>query len=228
MRTRTFLYVLAGLLVATVALPSATFAATILQLSDSSSDETMASDLSALVVFETSGSVMTATVTNQTQTTTSGYNMNELYFGVTGDVTDLMLTGSSGSMDGDNLADWTLYPEGRGNSVVTQADGFGTFDWALKDGVNGDAATVHPYEIQVFTFSFTCAAAAVCDSADFGTVLSSKGAAHGHQLVAAKFVTGPADDSAFGATATIVPEPSPAALLGLGIAILALRRRRTH
>ena len=139
-----------------------------------------------------------------------------------------MLTGSSGSMDGDNLADWTLYSEGKGQDVPTQANGFGTFDYAVKDGVNGDAATVHPYEVQTFTFSFTCAVAAVCDSADFGTELSRKVGPTMQQLVAAKFIPGPADDSAFGATATIVPEPSPAALLGLGFVILAMRRRRTH
>lgn len=228
MRVQRIVSVLASFLLAALLLPGAASAATILQLSDSSSDETPASDLTALVVFEVSGNVMTATVTNQTQMTTSGYNINELFFSTTRDVGGFWLSSASGSQDGDNTADWMLYAmDPKSADGPTKADGFGVFEWSVKDGVGNDPAAVKPGEVQTFTFGFICASNAVCDASDFGTVMSKKAQGNG-QLVAAKFVRGPGMDSAFGATAVIVPEPGTVSLLGFGLAALALRRRRTH
>ena len=215
----------AALLCAGIVLPSASATATTLFQSEFSSNGTPASDMTALMDFAVLGSVLTLTVTNQTQPTTSGYHMNQLYFNTSNDVTDLMLTGASGSIDGDNLVDWTLYAATTGQSIDTKADGFGKFDWSLLDGVNGEDATIWPTEVQVYTLTISCGGGLVCDADDFGFGLSTgKGQP---VLGAAKFVTGPGGDSAFGGT-TIVPEPSTAALLGLGLAVLALRRQRAH
>ncbi|MDH5565649.1 MAG: PEP-CTERM sorting domain-containing protein [Myxococcales bacterium] len=208
------------MLAALVAVPGASVAATMLQLSDFSSDTTPASDLTALLVLDVSGSTLTVNLTNQTS---PGYNINQLFFSASADVTSIMLTGASGSQDGNNLAAWTLYSSGN----ATKSDGFGKFDFALKDGVNGDASTVKPGEVQSFTLSIVCAMGATCDASDFGLELSTGAGGNGKQVyAAAKFVSGPMGDSAFGGTITIVPEPGTALLLGLGITALALRRRR--
>ncbi|MDH5305859.1 MAG: hypothetical protein OEW02_01620, partial [Myxococcales bacterium] len=89
-----------------------------LQLSDFSSDTTPASDLTALLVLDVSGSTLTVNLTNQTS---PGYNINQLFFSASADVTSIMLTGASGSQDGNNLAAWTLYSSGN----ATTSDGFG-------------------------------------------------------------------------------------------------------
>jgi hypothetical protein len=155
----------------------------------------------------------------------SGYHMNQLYFNTSNDVTNLMLTGASGSIDGDNLADWTLNARTPGQSIQTKADGFGTFDWSLLDGVNGMNSTIWPSEVQIYTLTIDCGPGLICDASDFGFGLSiGKGQP---VLAAAKFVSGPGGDSAFGGT-TIIPEPSTAALLALGLTALALRRKRAH
>jgi hypothetical protein len=217
----------AALLCAAIVLPSASATATTLFLSEFSSNGTPASDLTALMNFSVSalGDTLTLTVTNQTHTTTSGYNMNELYFSTSDDVFNLKLTGASGD-DGDNLADWMLFSSlDTGNP--TRSDGFGTFDWAVKDGVDSMPSTIHPMEVQIFDFSFKCRNGAECTDADFALELSTTTGQSEAVLGAAKFVAGPGGDSAFGGT-TIIPEPAPAALLALGLAALAGRRRRAH
>ncbi len=173
------------------------FAQTQIQLSTNSSDATPAADLDALLEFDVVGSVLTLTVTNQTPIGT-GFNITELYFNTLGAVTGLTTN--------PPIAGWT-------DNTDVMADGFGVFDIVLIDGVNGNPETIMPQEVQVFTLDI--AGTGPFNASQFSTGTSDLGF-----LAAAKFVTGPGDDSSFGAT---VPEPASFLLLAVGG--LLLRRR---
>jgi hypothetical protein len=186
--------------------------ATTINLSGVSSDATPASQLDASFDFSVTGTTLTLTVTN----TGSDFNINEIYFNGSDDVTSLSLTSATHSAQGDVTAIWGPVEPG------SAADGFGAFDFALTDGVGETNVNImEPGESIVFMFSITGAGAYT--DADFivGNV--------NDYLAAAKFVNGPDDpespgdeDSAFGT----VPEPSGLALLALGAAGLALGRSR--
>ncbi len=132
--------------------------------------------------------------------------MNQVYFTTSDDVTDLTLLAASGSVDGSNLADWSLDDN-------VGFGGFGTFDFALIGPQQGsDGAQLTPNEIQTFTLSIACAALATCDLLDFASELSTLPLGSRPVFVAAKFVNGPGDNSAGGGTANAA-EPSAALLL---------------
>jgi len=167
-------------------------AGTQIQLSTHSSDETPPSVLTALLDFSVSGSVLTLTVTNQTPAG-NGYNINQLLFNATSNVTGL-----------------TLNPPVTGWSVLTNqhADSFGFFDFGLIDGVDMDPSTIFPQETQVFTLDIS--GTGPFSEADFTTEFSVPPPGEIAALAAAKFVAGPNGDSAFGA---FVPEPATLVLL---------------
>lgn len=195
-----------------------------IELSSSSSDLTLASQLDAIVDFQVGefdlvnpGDELQITLTNPDAGMGGDalFNINELYWNGSGDVTGLTLLSADHSVAGDVAGDWGPVETG------AMANGFGIFDFALTDGVGMMAdALLEPGESVVFVFAITSIAAV--DMNDF-VVPNGLG-----YTVAAKFVNGPEDpeapgmeDSAFGA----VPEPATGLLCALGLTGLAAGRR---
>lgn len=184
-----------------------------LTLSTESSDETPASVLDATFDIQVSGgNTLQLTVTNDT-TAPDTFNINEVFFnGPSG--TGLSLASATHSVNGDVFASWNPV------ETVIMVNGWGDFDFALTNGVGANnPSVIQPGANVVFVLDISggCAATLSCTSSDFASALSSGG-----YLAAAKFVNGPGDDSAFGA---VIPEPSTAALLALGLVGIAARRR---
>jgi hypothetical protein len=185
--------------------------ATTIVLSQFSSDETDPSVLDATLDLGVAGTTLTVTLTNDT-TAPFEYSIISIAFNSSSDITGLALSSASGSGDGVNTGSWSLGSGGM--------DGFGSFDHKLSGPVDMQPASVLPGETQTFTLTFTCLG--TCDMSDFGVELSTVPPGNIPSLAAAQFVSGPGDDSAFGAT---VPEPGTVSLLALGLAGLAIRAR---
>ena len=180
--------------------------ATSINLSSDSSDSTPASDLDANFDFSVLGTTLTLTVTNTT-TAPNEFNINEVYFNGSGNVSALSLLSATHSDAGDVLTDWMPVLTG------VMVDGFDAFDFGVTDGTGENAPpAIGPMENLAFVFSIT--GTAPFDDYDF-IVNNSFG-----YSAAAKFVSGPGDDSAYGA----VPEPSTALLLASGLLLLGARR----
>jgi len=176
--------------------------ATLINLSDASSDETDAGLLSATMDFEVLGNVLTLTVTNNTADPTA-YKINELYFNVPDGVI----------LSFDGLVGWA-------DATNVMAAGFGTFDFALLDGQGGSPNQITAGETVEFTFTITMGTPM---KDEFVTLFSDPVGDGDGWIVAAKFVGGPGDDSAFGAS---IPTPGVLALLGAAGLVGSRRRRR--
>ncbi len=179
-----------------------TASATLINLSDASSDETDAGLLSATMDFEVIGNVLTLTVTNNTADPTA-YKINELYFNVPDGVT----------LTFDGLPGWS-------DATNVMVGLFGTFDFALLDGQGGSPNQILAGETVEFTFTITLGSP---DKDAFVTLFSDPVGDNDGWIVAAKFVGGPGDDSAFGAS---IPTPGVLALLGAAGLVGSRRRRR--
>ncbi len=173
-------------------------------LSDySSSPNTNADLLDAEVSFEVVGTVLTIEIENLTPAGDNGFNIRQLYFNATENVTALSLD--------TGLTNWSL-------STALVADGFGIFDYALI------GTDIKEYEIDgeaIGTFTLTVSGSDV-SAADFYTDFSITEGQEPMILVA-RFVRGPSNMSGYGATD--VPEPGTIALLGLG-GLALIRKRR--
>jgi hypothetical protein len=199
-------YALAGALLIALSAAAPSHAA-VVTLSQLSSDETDPALLQATLEFIVSGDTLVLTVSND-----SAFQIHQVYFNASDNVAGLTLTSPTSG--------WSL-------QTNKSADGFGQFDFALI-GDNGipkiGLQTILAGDSQVFTFDITPANGATVTDMDFVLNLSSIPPGGTPSLAAAKFIRGPADDSAFGA---VIPLP-PAATAGLvlmGAALLWSRRR---
>jgi hypothetical protein len=82
-------------------------------------------DLDALLDFQVSGSTLTLSVTNNTAAPNT-FDITEVFFNATADITSLSLTSPAAA----GVADTN--PTGWDFSTGTNADGFGSFDFAVK------------------------------------------------------------------------------------------------
>lgn len=190
-----------------------------LNLSDVSSDATPASDLLGSITLDVLvGNVLSLTLENQTVAPNT-FNLNGVWWNGNAGVTSLSLSSATHSTNGDVLAAWNPIES------ASSANGFGSFDFALTDGVGaGNPNIIQPAQSIVFLMAITgSCTATTCSTSNF--ILEN---AEGY-LAASKFVNGPDDpenpgfeDSAFGA---VIPEPSTGLLLATGLWLVTAWRR---
>lgn len=181
-----------------------------LVLSQLSSDATPASLLAATLDFQITGAnELTLRVSNDTAAP-DAYSLSEIFFNASANVASLTLVSATSSADGLVTSDWAL--------VASQhAGGFGTFDFQLfNDKKGGTKNEIAPGETVAFVLSI--GGVGPFDMADFTSELSTIPPGEFPSLAAAKFVSGPDDDSAYGA---VVPEPLTIFQLGMGLAGLS-------
>lgn len=185
-----------------------------------------AAELSGTVTFDVVGTNLNITLTN---TATNELTISELYFSVSGAVTGLSLTAANHSVEGDVLAGWNLNTS-TGQGGPTHGDGMGIHDYSLIDGVGMSADKVGVGETIVFTLAITGSGSYTMS--DF--VQWSEQTPSNDQILTfatAKWTNGDGssnfpfenNDSAFGG---VVPEPSTALLVSLGLIGLSASRRR--
>ncbi len=190
---------------AVVVAPRLADAQSVLRLSDVSSDQTAAADLSGTLEFIVSGSMLSLTASNATPPG-AGFDLDAIYFNALSNVTNLSLApGQTG---------WMLTPG-------VSADGFGTFDYALINDVGNDPNEISPQDS--LTFDFDILGTGPFLDTDFTSRFSTAPPGDTPALAAAKFINGPGDDSAYGA---VIPEPGTGLLTLVGLAILTRAKRR--
>ncbi len=178
--------------------------ASLITLSDASSEPGVdASLLSATMEFTVAGTTLTLTVTNNTSGANS-FKMNELYFNAPDGVT----------LSFDGLAGWNM-------ATGVAVGMFGVFDFALLDGQGGSPNQITAGETVSFTFTILTGTPTMNNFvSEFSTIPPGDMPA----IVAAKFVQGPGDVSAFGAVT--IPSPGALALLAAAGLVSSGRRRR--
>lgn len=192
-----------------LAVGTARTSATVLRLSDFSSDVTPVEWLDATLDFSVVGNTLTLEVTNLTgpaggNPEGSEFDISEIYFNIGDGITDLTFT--------DTHWDLTVSRD----SLL--ADAFGLFDVLL------DVSNLKKALGSGETKAFVIGIVGTGSEADFTSYFSEPHDDDILSLAAAKFIHGPDDDSAYG---DVVPEPMTVGLLGLGGLFLLLRRRKS-
>jgi len=188
------------------------------------------SNFDAAVEYTLSGTTLTMTFFNNTTDENDGYTLSVFGFNVSDDVADIDLILDPPPNDPNNDADLfsgISLSEGWNGGQ----GGFGAFDWRLDFGQGNNGLTVPPGEATL-QFAITADAGATLDIGDFfshGTNSYSDATAIIH-FTRGDIIPGETegDDSAWVIPGgnSVVPEPATAALMGLGVALLASRSIR--
>ncbi len=199
----------------------ATASVVTLTLSDYASDginPPLAEDLDATLSFSVLATQLALTVVNLTPEIPAdpALKINEIYFNVSDNVTDLVLLTINGQSP--NAAKW----DGLFDTDNIQVNGFGKFDVSLIDGVGQSPKPIQPGETFIFIFDISGTGPFYDDDfIEFSAMVEGNIIAY----AAARFYNDGPETSAYGAT-DVIPEPATLLLLGLG-GLALLRKRKT-